>query len=161
MNGPFVRRLRVVEVAADRASLEPASGACEGCTACSGRCHGILSGLSAAGRMRIARDALPPALAAGDEVLLEFDPGALARRGWRVYGLPLAGLLLGACASAFALPAAGPARDAGVALGALVGVALGFVVARLIGGAATPPYRFASFPSPRNAIPPCEPRPES
>lgn len=160
MSERFVRRLRVVEVAAGGTRLEPAAAACEGCGACSGRCHGILSGLAAAERLQLAPGTLPGRLQPGDELMLEFDPSALARSTWAVYGLPLAGLLAGALAGAALSGAPGGWREAAVALGALGGLALGLLWSRLIGAPATPPYRFASLPSPCDAPPPCEPRPE-
>jgi positive regulator of sigma E activity len=160
MSERFVRRLRVVEVAAGRTRLEPASPACEACSACSGRCHGILSGLVATDRLALSGEDLPAGLHPGDELLLEFDPAALSRRAWSVYGLPLAGLLIGVLIGTAALDAPGAIREVAVALGALAGFAVGLLTARLIGDPATPPYRFASLPSPLDVEPPCEPRPE-
>lgn len=157
MSHRFVRRLRVVAVEGARARLEPSAAACEGCDACVGRCHGILSGMSAAGRLDIRCSDLPAPPRAGDEVLLEVDPAALQRRAWALYGLPAAGLLAGALAVAGLGADAGPARDLWVAAGAFTGLCAGLALAGLIAAPATPPYRFASLPSRRHAEPPCAP----
>jgi positive regulator of sigma E activity len=161
MSGRFVRRLRVVAIGGATARLEPAAAACEGCDTCAGRCHGILSGMSAAGRLHIACDALPGPVRTGDEVLLEVDAGALPRRAAAIYGLPVAGVLAGSVVGATLVAATGPARDLWVAGSAFAGLCAGLALARLIAAPATPPYRFASLPSPRHAEPPCAPTSDS
>lgn len=156
MSAAFSRRLRVVALADDAVRLAIAP-TCEGCGACSGRCRGILAGLGADADLRVPRAQLPPGLAPGDELLLEVPDGALARRARWLYGAPLAGLLGGALGALALAPGDGGGRDAVVALGALAGLAGGIGAAALIGARATPPFRFASCPSPQPQATPCDP----
>ena len=156
MNEAFTRRLRVVALDAGQARLA-AAPTCEGCGGCSGRCHGILSGFGAGRDLAVGRAQLPAPLAVGDEVLLHVAPDALARRARWIYGAPLAGLVGGALGAVSIGPAGAAARDALAAAGGIAGLFAGIALAALIGARATPPFRFASCPSPEPESTPCDP----
>jgi len=103
--------------------------AAAGCPACASGlgCRGGLLG-ALTGRPRLLEvDRGPHELAVGDPVRVAIPAAAINRAAVIVYGIPLTGLLLGAAAGAFVLPAWG---DAAAVIGAVAGFAGGVVLAR-------------------------------
>lgn len=154
MSAAFGRRLRVVAVDAESALLAVAPS-CEGCAGCSGRCHGILASLGGGPALRLARAHLPSGIAVGDALLLRVAPADLAAMARRFYGVPLAGLLVGALGALAMAPATGGAGDALVAVGAMAGLAAGIAGATLIGARASPQISLTAQPSPDQECTPC------
>lgn len=143
MNTMRIRDLAITALQRHRARVESV-GPCEHCGTCAGGCTGIFSNRSAGAGWWVDRASLPAGSAVGDQIRLEIDPLPLARRACLVYGLPLAGLLLGALVTrAFGVEAAA-GRDALAAVSALTGMVVGLLAGRLILRAATPAYRFTS-----------------
>ncbi|MFN7550554.1 MAG: SoxR reducing system RseC family protein [Pseudomonadota bacterium] len=128
---------------------------CEGCAGCSGRCHGIVAGIGGGSVLRLARSRLPSGIAVGDALLLRVAPADLVVIARRLYGVPLAGMLVGALGAIAFAPAIGGTRDALVALGAMAGLAAGIAGAALIGARASPQFTLIAQPSPDQECTPC------
>lgn len=108
-----------------RAVVEVASPLrCARCAAGKGCGAGILDG---GGGPRSIEARLAPGLELreGDRVRIELAPADVLRAAWNVYGLPLAGAVLGAGGAYLA-----DAGDLGSALAALAGIGAGMLAAR-------------------------------
>ncbi len=126
MDNPRGRVLAVyLSTATPSARVEVTSALrCERCAAGKG-CGAGLFGASGGSRSIEARIAPGIAVDVGDDVSIEMAPHSLLRAALLVYGLPLAGALLGAgVAHALGL------TDLGAGLAGLGGIAAGFVLAR-------------------------------
>lgn len=106
--------------------------ACGRCAVRSGCGHGLLDSYfrGPSVHLHLAPDRAPAGLAAGDIVRVGIDERALLQASLRVYALPLAGFISGAVFGAYL-----GGGDAGAALAAFVGLALGLFGARSLGGA--------------------------
>ena len=136
MSGPEAEPLleepaRVLSVTADRAVVEARRrSACGRCAARSGCGHGLLDSLAT--RHAVALELPLPAVlagtvAAGDTVIVGVPERAVLGAALRVYGAPLAGLVLGTVAGG-----AWVGGDAAAALGAVAGLLVGSVSIRFL-----------------------------
>lgn len=142
---------RIVAVEGDAVWVEARrESACGRCALRSGCGHGLLDGArrSRALHLRLPRPAAP-ALEIDDRVVLGIAEGAVLRASARLYGLPVAGLVLGALSGAalggdpVAGVLGGAGLVAGLALAALLDrrapLAVPRVLRRLDAGAVTEP----------------------
>jgi len=124
------QQARVVAVAGGGILLETRrKSSCERCAARSGCGHGLLDA-AGGGRsvyFELALDAAPPGVAVGDELVLGLPEDAVLAASLRVYLLPLLGMLCGTLLGGAVLWI----NDAGAAIGAMVGLALGVMAGRL------------------------------
>jgi positive regulator of sigma E activity len=95
-----------------------------------GRCAGCVH---ACGRVRVrCRDEHAQDLAIGEKVALRVPRAAVHRAAWCAFGIPLAGLLVGACVVApLIVPDAG---EAGAAAAGMLAALVGGAVGRRIAG---------------------------
>ncbi len=116
---------KVVSAAGDTVLVEVDAEVCPRCAAGQGCGAGLLAGDARRVSMQVTVDR-DIQLAAGDDVMLTLEPGSLLRAALALYGLPLAGLLLGtAVGSMLAI-----ADFAGAAAGLVVGLLAGRWIAR-------------------------------
>lgn len=116
---------RIVSVHADHAVVEVDAGAvCERCAAGKGCGAGLLG--VGTGPQRIAAS-VPAGLIVGDGDLVSIvlEPSNLLRAAVIVYGYPLAGAVIGAIAAVI-----GGFGDVAAAVAALLGIVVGFVLAK-------------------------------
>lgn len=118
---------KIVSIDNDHATVEVERiAACARCAAGKGCGAGLLSGSSKAAMFEVA---LSPHshFSAGDEVRLKLEPAHLLRATILVYGLPLAGMLLGVGAGSLI---SRPLTDGVAVTYTLAGLAAGFVAGR-------------------------------
>lgn len=124
---PVEREALVVRVGPGEAWVSPLS-TCSACGGCGGRCDWLAEGSRSTGlRLPQALFAEPPV--AGQRVRLSWEAPALLAVALRAYGLPLAGLLLGA-GGAELLNDSFHFADLAVLAGALAGTLLGMALSK-------------------------------
>lgn len=122
-------RAEVVAVHPDRIELAARDvSTCGRCAARSGCGHGLLDTLGRARRrtFSLPRSSVPGEVVVGEELLVGVPEGAIVRAAAAVYGLPLAGLVVGAVTA--------PAGDGSALLLAGLGFGLGWLLARRVLG---------------------------
>lgn len=123
-------RATVVQVEGDEALVSPLhQGGCGHCSS-SGCGSGGLAKLSCDSAPRVFRVVNRIQASAGDEVRISLPDGMLLRGAAKMYGLPLILILLGGSVGA-SLAVTDAAKDAYAASGALLGLVLGFQIARM------------------------------
>ncbi|HET6603764.1 MAG TPA: SoxR reducing system RseC family protein [Xanthomonadaceae bacterium] len=115
------RRAIVHSCSGSRVRLH-ASGACDECGGCGGRCNLFASGADDCIELDAAQ--FPVAPRPGDRVLLWLPDDWLRRAAWRAYGLLTLALVVGAGAGHALARMMGLDPDPATAIGALAGIAL-------------------------------------
>ncbi|MBI5889172.1 MAG: SoxR reducing system RseC family protein [Nitrosomonadales bacterium] len=127
-------RAVVIRVEGDEASVQPLStGGCGHCDSEGGCGSGTLSKLFCSNKPRHFKVSNAALAKVGDEVQVSLPDGVLLRGALKLYVLPLTLLLLGGIAGA-GLAGETIGRDAYAVAGALIGLLLGFFLARLSPG---------------------------
>jgi sigma-E factor negative regulatory protein RseC len=128
-------RAVVIQVHGDGALVQPLDGG--GCGHCSseGGCgSGTLSKIFCSDKPRSFEVRNEVRAKVGDEIQISLPDGVLLRGAVRMYVLPLIMLLTGAFSGVY-LAGDTVSRDAYAATGAIIGLVLGFVMAKLSPGA--------------------------
>ncbi|MDD5058588.1 MAG: SoxR reducing system RseC family protein [Sideroxydans sp.] len=124
-------RAIVVEVQGDEASVQALGGGCGHCSSEGGCGSGTLSKLFCSSEPRLFKVRNDASAKVGDEVQVSLPDGVLLRGTMKLYMLPLLLLMVGGIAGR------GVAndvvlRDTYAAAGAVIGLLLGFVLAKLL-----------------------------
>lgn len=128
-------RAIVIQVEGDEASVQPVgTGGCGHCSSEGGCGSGTLTKLFCSSKPRHFKVSNKARARVGDEVQVTIPDGALLRGAMKMYVLPLMLLLIGGIAGAGLAGDASPGRDAYAVTGAVIGLVLGFVLARLSPG---------------------------
>jgi sigma-E factor negative regulatory protein RseC len=128
-------RAIVIQVEGENASVRPiGTGGCGHCDSEGGCGSGTLSKLFCSNKPRNFTVRNDVGAKAGDEIQVSIPDGVLLRGAMRMYVLPLILLLLGGIAGVGLAGEAG-LHDAYAAAGAVTGLLLGFLLARLSPGA--------------------------
>jgi sigma-E factor negative regulatory protein RseC len=131
-------RAIVIQVEGNEASVQPLStGGCGHCSTEGGCGSGTLTKLFCSNKPRQFKVGNVARAKVGDEVQVSIPDGALLRGAMKMYVLPLILLLAGGIAGV-GLAGETPARDAYAVAGAVIGLLLGFVLARFSPGAGQP-----------------------
>lgn len=143
-------RAIVMQVEGDEALVQPLStGGCGHCDSEGGCGSGTLTKLFCSSKPRHFKVRNEARATVGDEVLISVADGVLLRGALKMYVLPLIMLLVGgAVAAGLASDAVG--RDAYAVAGALFGLILGFILAKLSPGTGQPVV--LSIVTPRSGI---------
>jgi len=124
-------RAIVIQVQGEEASVQPlGTGGCGHCDSEGGCGSGTLTKLFCSSKPRHFKVRNQARAKVGDEVRVSLPDGALLRGAVKMYLLPLSLLFVGGI-SGVNLASDAALRDAYAAAGALVGLLLGFVLARL------------------------------
>jgi sigma-E factor negative regulatory protein RseC len=127
-------RAIVIQVEGDEASVQPLStGGCGHCDSEGGCGSGTLTKLFCSSKPRHFKVNNAVRAKVGDEVQVSIPDGALLRGAMKMYVLPLILLLVGGIAGG-GMAVETAARDAYAAAGAVIGLLLGFILARLSPG---------------------------
>jgi sigma-E factor negative regulatory protein RseC len=127
-------RAIVIRVEGDEASVQPiGTGGCGHCDGEGGCGSGTLTKLFCSNKPRHFKVSNVVHAKIGDEVQVSIPDGALLRGAIKMYVLPLMLLLVGGIAGA-GLAGETVARDAYAVAGAVIGLVLGFFLARLSPG---------------------------
>lgn len=128
-------RAIVIQVEGDEASVQPVgTGGCGHCSSEGGCGSGTLTKLFCSNKPRHFKVSNKARARVGDEVQVTIPDGALLRGAMKMYVLPLMLLLIGGIAGAGLAGDAAAGRDAYAVMGAVIGLVLGFVLARLSPG---------------------------
>ena len=127
-------RAIIIQVEGEEASVQPLGGGCGNCDSEGGCGSGTLSKLFCSSKPRQFKVRNIARAKVGDEVQVSLPDGVLLRGAMKMYVLPLILLMVGGIVgSGFADK--GPLHDAYAVAGAVIGVLLGFALARLSSGA--------------------------
>jgi sigma-E factor negative regulatory protein RseC len=127
-------RAIIIQVEGDEASVQPLStGGCGHCDSEGGCGSGKLTKLFCSNKPRHFKVNNAARAKVGDEVLVSIPDGALLRGAMKMYVFPLVLLLAGGIAGA-SLVGETASRDAYAVAGAVVGLLLGFALARFSPG---------------------------
>jgi sigma-E factor negative regulatory protein RseC len=131
-------RAIVIQVEGDEASVQPLStGGCGHCDSEGGCGSGTLTKLFCSNKPRHFKVSNVARAKVGDEVQVSIPDGALLRGAMKMYVLPLILLLIGGIAGV-GMAGETASRDAYAAAGAVIGLLLGFILARLSPGVGQP-----------------------
>lgn len=131
-------RAIVIQVQGEEALVQPLStGGCGHCDSEGGCGSGTLSKMFCSNNPRHFKVRNDARARVGDEVQVSLPDGALLRGAMKMYVLPLLLLLIGGIAGG-SLTDSAALRDAYAVAGALGGMLLGFILARLSPGAGQP-----------------------
>ncbi len=128
-------RAIVIQVEGDAASVQPVgTGGCGHCSSEGGCGSGTLTKLFCSSKPRHFKVSNKAQAKVGDEVQVTIPDGVLLRGAMKMYVLPLMLLLIGGIAGVGLAGDAAAGRDAYAVTGAVIGLVLGFVLARLSPG---------------------------
>lgn len=123
-------RAIIIQVEGDEASVQPLStGGCGHCDSEGGCGSGKLTKLFCSNKPRLFKVSNVARAKAGDEVQVSIPDGALLRGAIKMYVLPLILLLAGGIAGV-SLAGETAVRDVYAVAGAVIGLLLGFILAR-------------------------------
>lgn len=127
-------RAIVMQIDGDEALVQPLStGGCGHCDSEGGCGSGTLTKLFCSNKPRHFKVSNKARAKVGDEVQVSIPDGALLRGAMKMYILPLILLLIGGIAGV-GMAGETASRDAYAAAGAVIGLLLGFILARLSPG---------------------------
>ncbi len=124
-------RAIVVEVQGEEASVQALGGGCGHCSSEGGCGSGTLSKLFCSSKPRLFNVRNDANAKVGDEVQVSLPDGVMLRGVMKLYALPLVLLLSGGIVGR-GLASDVVLRDTYAAAGALIGLLLGFVLAKLL-----------------------------
>ncbi|MBU1426628.1 MAG: SoxR reducing system RseC family protein [Gammaproteobacteria bacterium] len=129
-------RAIIIQVDGEEASVQPLStGGCGHCNSEGGCGSGSLSKLFCSHKPRHFRVSNEVHAKVGDEVQVSIPDGVLLRGAMKMYVFPLILLLVGSIAGV-GMAGESAGRDVYAATGAVIGLLLGFILARLAPGSA-------------------------
>lgn len=129
-------RAIIIQVDGDEASVQPLStGGCGHCNSEGGCGSGSLSKLFCSPKPRHFRVSNEAHAKVGDEVQVSIPDGVLLRGAMKMYVFPLILLLAGSIAGV-GMAGESAGHDVYAATGAVIGLLLGFILARLAPGSA-------------------------